>query len=79
MKLLEDLEMFEKLLDKWPRKHVFDAEFPIGNCVYCEEKTGLSGWQLMTMPKSMAICEKGKRISIFEMIFGNYNCWEGYK
>jgi len=44
-------------------------------CCYCHEKSGLNIWQLMSMPKSMAVCSKSKdKPSILESLIGNYDC-----
>jgi len=66
------------------RIHEYNDDFPLGKCIHCGEKTGLSSWQLMSMPRSMAECEKGKKLNWFKNImskigFYEINCWIGYK
>ena len=40
--------------------HEYDNEFLIGHCKWCGHRTGLSGWQIADMPKSMAYCPGGQ-------------------
>lgn len=57
-----------------PLKHKWLVGYPKGVCEYCGDKTGLEIWQLQNMPKSMAICSKGKRATVIEYIIGKYDC-----
>ena len=48
--------------------------YTIRQCEYCGQKTTLSLRQLESNPSYLAKCEKGKKASIIEMMFGLYNC-----
>lgn len=66
------------------RKHIFgNATYPedlapnwIGRqCIFCNKISGLDDWQIVDMPKEMAICNKStQKSSIWEHITGCYNC-----
>jgi len=59
------------------KKHIFTKDsWPLCKCKYCGEVMGLDLWQLREMPKEMAKCEKGERISILEFLSGSINCLE---
>lgn len=52
--------------------HEYDGAFPVGTCKFCGHHTGLSGWQLVDIPKEMAYCSKGeKRVFRFS---NSFNC-----
>lgn len=53
--------------------HEYDGAFPVGTCKFCGHGTGLSGWQLVDMPKSMAYCPGGKLSFRFR---DSFNCRE---
>ena len=55
-------------------KHVYE-DLGVYVCKYCNEPSGLSGWQIVDMPPSMAICPMSPvRRTIWERMSGKVDC-----
>ena len=37
-------------------------------CMHCGKVSGLDGWQIRDMPKDMAVCPNGRKLSIWERL-----------
>lgn len=73
----------------WPRRHSYRASgfetyyghvVPKYTCVFCNRHAGLERWQIRNMPRALAACPNGVRLTlrqIVKMLFTDaVDCYE---
>ena len=73
----------------WPRRHSYRATgfetyyghvVPRYTCQFCDRNAGLERWQIRKMPRALALCPNGKRLSFRQvvkmLVTGRVDCYE---